>query len=73
MEIASEILPKYVTSFNGLNTEDGDAIPFDVVCEEVYFMELTSKFVNKLFEISNMGAEKETKNLDGQQGTPITE
>ncbi len=73
MSIASDILPGYVVTFYGLVDNDGEVIEFTTVCNEVYFMSLTSLFVNKLFEISNMGKDIEIKNSDVQQEIHTTE
>lgn len=68
LDVAANELTEYVTEFRGLKDSDGNALTFAEVADEMYFLELVSDIVAKLFEISNMGA-KDAKNSPGQLST----
>ena len=61
MDVAMSLLPKYVSEFKGPKDSDGMPLTLEEIMEEMYFLELISRIVTKLFEASNMGA-AEAKN-----------
>lgn len=55
MDVATNLLPDYVSDWVGPTDEDGNELSLEDVMEEMYFLELISAIVTKLFEASNMG------------------
>jgi len=70
LDVAAELLPDYVSDFKGLKDENGNALGFEDVVDEMYFIELISDIMSKLFDISNMGA-KDAKNSRRQPSMSI--
>jgi len=62
---AADIIPDHVTDFEGLRDANGNAIPLDIVVNEVYFIELISQIVMKLIEICQVGQGIEEVKSDG--------
>jgi len=54
MDVATDMLPKYVKRFEGLHDTDGEEIPFKEVVETTYFMDILSQMVERLFSSSGM-------------------
>lgn len=72
MEVAVDFLPRYVTNFAGLMTEDGETVSLEEMIEEAYFFALASNIIAEIFNISNMGKGDE-KNSDKQPNTSTAE
>jgi len=79
-DVASSILKKYITVFEGLKDGDGNALSVgDIFGEEgaVYFMELVSEIISDLMEASFTNKETEKKSESTQENSssesPIAE
>ena len=72
MRVGAEILPGYVDNFGGLTDANGSNVSFETVLEQVYFIELVSDIMAKLFDISRMSV-KDEGNSDEQPSMLIEE
>jgi len=68
MDVATDMLPGYVTNFAGLKDANGTLIPFDKMLEEAYFIPIMSAILGKLFDISQL-AKGDQGNSQGQPKT----
>lgn len=50
-------LPQYVHDFVGLKDANGSAVTLEVMLKEVYFNDITTAIIQKLFKISRMSEE----------------
>lgn len=70
------ILPKYIKTFTGLKDDNGNALTFDDINHESYFMDLLSDIFTHLFEVSfvNKADEKNSGALlsSSLEDTPIS-
>lgn len=63
MQVAADLLGKYVSDFAGLTDGTGAPLGLDVVTQKSYFMSLISAMAGELFKAS-MTSEVEVKNSD---------
>ena len=72
MRVGGELLPGYVDNFSGLFDANGSPVSFETVLEQVYFIELVSDIMAKLFDISRMSPDQDL-NSEGRPNTPTEE
>jgi len=66
MNVAADLLPKYVKSLTGLVDEDGEAMTIEMIVDEAYFLTLIGQILNHLMVKSFIG-EAEVKKSNAQQ------
>lgn len=49
-KVLAEIVPTYVTDFNGPKASDGSEVPIQEICTSAYFLELAMAIGRKLVE-----------------------
>jgi hypothetical protein len=74
LDVASDLLPAYVTDFIGLTDNTGSPVSLEAVVEHVYFLQITSELVGALMANSGLQEEEaDVKNSDGQSEVDTTD
>lgn len=70
--IAGEMLPNYIKNFEGLTDAKGGEVGLEVVLDKVYFMDLKSELMQRLFDLSVISKEDEKKSGEPSgPGSPV--
>lgn len=61
MDVAADLLPKYIADMTGLKDEDGNALTVEEMLDEAYFLTLVGEIVNVLMTKSFVSKDAEKK------------
>lgn len=59
VDVAAQIIPQYVSQFQGLNDADGEPVDLETALEQSYFLPLVSVIIGRLVEVSSPKGEDE--------------